>query len=100
MERLDHPGGPELHVLLPLLPPEPLQRFHDGAFRLAIDTAKPILPAVIFYTKKVLPGNKTFYFWPHKVEMHFLPPIDSLTTVEELKNKTFEIMKAYFLQHQ
>src|SRR5439155_14872246 len=33
---------------------EPLQRFHDGAFRLAVETKKDIMPAVIFYTNKVL----------------------------------------------
>jgi 1-acyl-sn-glycerol-3-phosphate acyltransferase len=78
---------------------EPLQRFHDGAFRLAVDTKKAILPAVIFYTAKVLPLHKTFYFWPHKVEMHFLPPVDPGESVETLKNKTFEIMKDYYTAH-
>ena len=32
---------------------EPLQRFHDGAFKLAVETQKDIMPAVIFYTNKV-----------------------------------------------
>ena len=79
---------------------EPLQRFHDGAFRLAKDTQKPVIPAVIFYTNKVLPRNKTFYFWPHRVEMHFLPPISPENlTVEELKQKAFDVMKDYYVQH-
>jgi len=76
---------------------EPLQRFHDGAFRLAIDADKPIMPAVIFYTAKVLPRNKPFYFWPHKVEMHFLPPIQPQSSVEELRQNTFEIMRDYYI---
>src|SRR5215213_2057240 len=38
---------------------EPLQRFHDGAFKLAIDTRKEIIPTVIFYTSIVMPRNKT-----------------------------------------
>ena len=76
---------------------EPLQRFHDGAFRLAIDTQKPIIPAVIFYTSIVLPRNKTFYFWPHKVEMHFLPPITvKYRTVEDIKVEAFDEMKNYY----
>ena len=76
---------------------EPLQRFHDGAFRLAIDTQKPIIPAVIFYTSIVLPRNKTFYFWPHKVEMHFLPPITVKDrTVEDIKVEAFDEMKNYY----
>lgn len=76
---------------------EPLQRFHDGAFRLALDTKKQIIPAVIFYTDIVLPRNKTFYYWPHKVEMHFLSPIVVQNrTLEEIKFEAFENMKHYY----
>jgi 1-acyl-sn-glycerol-3-phosphate acyltransferase len=79
---------------------EPLQRFHDGAFRLAVETKKQIIPAVIFYTNIVLPRNKTFYFWPHKVEMHFLPPLQvEKRTVADLKEEAFEKMKNYYLSH-
>lgn len=74
---------------------EPLQRFHDGAFRLAVETGKEMIPAVIFGTKKVLP-RKTFYFWPHPVAMHFLPPVPVAgKTVEQLKDEVFGIMKTY-----
>lgn len=77
---------------------EPLQRFHDGAFKLAVETNKQIIPAVIFYTSIVLPRHKTFYYWPHKVEMHFLPPINvSGRTVEAIKEEAFEKMKEYYL---
>ncbi|MBP7109353.1 MAG: 1-acyl-sn-glycerol-3-phosphate acyltransferase, partial [Chitinophagaceae bacterium] len=44
---------------------EPLKKFYDGAFKLAVETKKSIIPAVIFNTKKVLPLDKAFYFWPH-----------------------------------
>src|SRR6476659_2813588 len=65
---------------------EPLQPFHDGAFRLAVDSGKAIIPTVLFYTRLVLPQNKGFYFWPHRVEMHFLPPIfPEQKTAQELK---------------
>lgn len=77
---------------------EPLQRFHDGAFRLAVETKKQIIPTVIFYTNIVLPRNKTFYFWPHRVEMHFLPPLQvEQRTVEDLKEEAFEKMKTYYV---
>ena len=77
---------------------EPLQRFHDGAFRLAVDAQKAIIPALIFNTAKVLP-RKTFFFWPVKVEMHFLPQIEVANkTVQEVKQEAFEIMKTYYLQ--
>lgn len=79
---------------------EPLQRFHDGAFRLAIDTKKAIIPALLFDTAKVLP-RKTFFFWPTKVEMHFLPPIDSSNkSVQQLKEEAFNIMRDYYVAHQ
>jgi 1-acyl-sn-glycerol-3-phosphate acyltransferase len=71
----------------------PLQRFHDGAFKLATETQKQVIPAVIFYTNKVLP-RKPFYFWPHKVEMHFLPAVTvSNKTAQQLKEEVFLLMK-------
>ncbi|HEX7904297.1 MAG TPA: lysophospholipid acyltransferase family protein [Chitinophagaceae bacterium] len=77
---------------------EPLQRFHDGAFKLAKDSGHAVLPAVIFYTKIVLPLHKTFYFWPHKVEMHFLKPISPEgLTVDQLKEKVFITMRDYYV---
>lgn len=80
---------------------EPLQRFHDGAFKLATETNKAIIPALIFYTTRVLPTKKIFFFWPHKVEMHFLAPIPAHNkTPQELKEEIFTCMKNYYLQHQ
>ena len=81
---------------------EPLQRFHDGAFRLAIDTRKPILPTVIFYTERVLPLHKKFFFWPHRVEMHHLQPVPIAEneTSEELKNRVHEIMRHFILKNK
>jgi 1-acyl-sn-glycerol-3-phosphate acyltransferase len=77
---------------------EPLQRFHDGAFKLAVETGKSILPAVIFNTGKVLPSNKSFYFWPHFLYMHFLEPVEPGNSVSELKEKVFEKMKEYYVK--
>ena len=79
---------------------EPLQRFHDGAFRLAVDTQKPMIPALIFGTKEVLPQHKPFYFWPQKIEMHFLPPVSPAgKSVQELKEEVFQIMYHYYAAH-
>jgi 1-acyl-sn-glycerol-3-phosphate acyltransferase len=76
---------------------DPLKKFYDGAFRLAVDTGKPILPVLLFHTKKILPANKTFYMLPHKIEMHFLPAISSVgITTEELKEKIFRLMWDYY----
>ena len=76
---------------------QPLQRFHDGAFKLAVETKKQIIPALIFYTAKVLP-RKPVFFWPHKVEMHFLEPVSvENKSSQQLKEEVFAIMKDYLV---
>jgi 1-acyl-sn-glycerol-3-phosphate acyltransferase len=76
---------------------ESLKEFHSGAFILAVSNNKAIIPAVIFNTKKVMPLNKTFYFWPHRLQLHFLEaiPAEGLTATQ-LKEKVFKVMKAYY----
>lgn len=77
----------------------PLKEFKDGAFRLAIETNKNIVPAVLFNTKKALPQHKKFFFWPCKIEMHFLAPVSveglSLADAKDLNKKVFEQMWNY-----
>jgi 1-acyl-sn-glycerol-3-phosphate acyltransferase len=80
---------------------EPLQYFHNGAFKLAMDTGKAVLPTVIFNTAKVLPANKTFFFWPVKVRMHFLEPVPvDFYSVDELKEEVFIQMKEYYIRNK
>lgn len=81
---------------------EPLKTFYDGAFKLAIDTQKNIIPCLLFNTTKVLPANKFFYVWPHKLEIHFLPPVyvNCYTKVEQLKQDVYNVMKQYYVQYQ
>lgn len=76
----------------------PLKDFHDGAFKLAIETGVPILPALLFNTKKILPPGKVFYFWPSHMEMHFLSSINVTAedTCESLKIKVHDIMSRYY----
>ena len=79
---------------------EPLKKFHDGAFKLSVDTGVSIIPTIILNTKKVLPLHKTFYFWPGKIEMHFLPPVEpGNMNVEQLKEKVFSIMTDYYMKN-
>lgn len=80
---------------------EPLKKFYDGAFKLATDTGTSIIPAIILNTRKAVPVHKSFYFLPHKLEMHFLLPVgvESKTT-DELREEIFLIMKDYYLEHQ
>jgi 1-acyl-sn-glycerol-3-phosphate acyltransferase len=80
---------------------EPLKKFYDGAFKLAVDSKKAIIPAVLFNTKNVLPANKFFYLMPGKLEMHFLPAIDTQNvTANDLKEKVFTIMCNYYQSFQ
>ncbi len=77
---------------------EPLKKFHDGAFRLATNTNTPIIPAIIFNTKKALPLDKSFYFMPTRLHMHFLPeiPVEGKTT-EQLREEVFGVMSEYYV---
>jgi len=81
---------------------EPLKSFHDGAFRLAIDTRKAIIPALVFNTKKVMPQHKTFFLWPHRLAMHFLPPvhISENENVQSLRERVFSIMTEHYINSQ
>ena len=79
---------------------QPLQRFHDGAFRLSFDSGKSILPALIFNSMKALP-RKFFFFWPAKIELHYLAPVSpkNFPSVEKLKEHIFDLMREYYLKN-
>ncbi|MEO6135120.1 MAG: lysophospholipid acyltransferase family protein [Ginsengibacter sp.] len=81
---------------------QPLKEFHDGAFKLAVETKKSIIPAIIFNTKKVLPPGKKFYYWPSKLSIHFLPPIavSHDDNYEILKKKVHQVMADYYLANK
>ena len=80
---------------------QPLKSFHDGAFRLAIDSGKAIIPGIIFNTRKVLPASKSFFLMPHKMEMHFLPPVKVQPgeTSVALKERVYAIMHDYYTKN-
>ncbi len=72
---------------------KPLKEFYDGAFRLALDCKKDIIPVVMLYTATVLPPGKAFFIWPHPIEMHLLPPVATKgKTADMLKNEIFAQM--------
>ncbi len=80
---------------------EPLKPFHDGAFRLALMTGRPIIPMVIFNSRRANPPDKGFFLMPVRLYMHFLPEITvtAYDTVESLKSRVFDIMKTHILAH-
>jgi 1-acyl-sn-glycerol-3-phosphate acyltransferase len=80
---------------------KPLKEFQDGAFKLAVDTGKPIIPALLFHTRKVLPRNKPFFFWPARMEMHFLAPVEPQgMDPRALRDKLYDIMEAYYVANR
>jgi len=81
---------------------QPLKSFHDGAFRLALLTKKPIIPSLIFNSRKAMPPGKTFFLLPYRLSFHFLEPVEiqDNDTVEGLKQKLFEMMKEYYLKNE
>jgi 1-acyl-sn-glycerol-3-phosphate acyltransferase len=80
---------------------EPLKKFYEGAFKLAESTGCSIIPAVILHTKKALPANKSFYFLPHPVEIHFLPAVEAGNlSAEQIKEIVFNKMKDFYVSHK
>jgi 1-acyl-sn-glycerol-3-phosphate acyltransferase len=79
---------------------EPLKKFHSGAFKLAIANGNAIIPAILFNTKKAMPLNKTFFFWPHRLQLHFLEAVSAEgKTEDELKETVFNVMKEYYVKN-
>lgn len=78
---------------------EPLKTFYDGAFKLATESKKEVIPCVITGTKKAMPVNKKFYLLPKKLTMNFLPPVSSASVdAKELREKVFKIMYSAYTQ--
>jgi 1-acyl-sn-glycerol-3-phosphate acyltransferase len=78
----------------------PLKSFYDGAFRLSIDTQKPIVPVVMLNTKNMLPAKPAMYFKPGKISMHILPPVyPQGHSIDSMKKIVYDIMADYYLAH-
>ena len=79
----------------------PLKPFYDGAFKLAIDAKKEVIPCVIIGTNKAMPVKKTFYLLPKKLKMIFLKPVssDNIDT-KSLNKKVFDLMYSEFTKNQ
>ena len=76
----------------------PLKSFYDGAFKLAIDTNKPIVPVILLNTKKVLPTKPIIYLTPGKMYMHILPAIyPQGHSKDSLKQLVYNVMANYYL---
>jgi 1-acyl-sn-glycerol-3-phosphate acyltransferase len=79
---------------------ELLQPFHDGAFRIAIDTQQPLLPIVVVGAGKLMPPG-TVQLKPGLIRIYVGDgiPTEGLTPddITTLKQKTFEQMKGILM---
>ncbi len=70
-----------------------IKPFYDGAFKLAIESKKDIIPCIINGTKEAMPIEKTLYLLPKKLSVTFLPAVPSENyTAKELNKKVFDLM--------
>jgi 1-acyl-sn-glycerol-3-phosphate acyltransferase len=73
-----------------------LQPFHKGAFVTAIKMQKPIMPAVLSNTARILPSKPVFWAWPRTIEFQFLPPVSTVGLTQgdvgELKERVHKMM--------
>lgn len=79
---------------------EILQPFKDGAFRLAIDTQKPLLPMVVIGAGRLMPPG-TINLRPGLIKIIVGPEIstEGMTETFELKNHTFKVMREMMVQN-
>jgi 1-acyl-sn-glycerol-3-phosphate acyltransferase len=80
---------------------KPLQSFYDGAFIAAIKAQKPIIPALIFNTKKIYPAIESkIWGWPRSIHIHFLEPVNTagltLNDTVSLKEQVYQTMESYY----
>lgn len=82
---------------------EVLQPFHDGAFRVAVDTQQPLLPMVVLGAGRLMPPG-TISLRPGLIRIYVAPEIPTagltVNDVAALKQQTFNIMKDMIVYHQ
>jgi 1-acyl-sn-glycerol-3-phosphate acyltransferase len=75
---------------------KPLQPFHNGAFRIAIETQTPIQPVLYLDNGKRLPSN-FLKINPGRVRIVYLPPVQvtglTMDDLPALKQQVFDIME-------
>ncbi len=76
---------------------EPLQTFRDGAFRMALETGRPILPMITYGAGKLMPPGK-FEISPGKVRIKIGTPIPAEGTLIQLKKLTYDRMLEMILE--
>ncbi len=76
----------------------PLKDFYDGAFKMAIELQKPIMPLIFLNLRKIAPMG-SFLMRPGTITAEFLEPIPTLGLTQQdvpsLKEKVFSLMYSY-----
>lgn len=79
----------------------PLGKFYPGAFRVAIEAQKPVLPIIFYNTRKLKPVNE-FRLYPGKGYIRLLEPIPteglSLDDLDDFTAKVHKIMEEKILE--
>jgi 1-acyl-sn-glycerol-3-phosphate acyltransferase len=79
-----------------------LQPFHDGAFRIAVDTQRPLLPMVVIGAGRLMPPG-TINLRPGLIRIYVGDeiPTEGLTVADipALKERTVQIMKSMILEN-
>jgi 1-acyl-sn-glycerol-3-phosphate acyltransferase len=82
---------------------KPLTPFHNGAFRIAIETQTPLKPVLYLDSGTRFPHKKGMNLSPGRCRVLFLPsvPVHGLTMEDlpALKQQVFNIMEEALLQH-
>ncbi|MCX8112245.1 MAG: 1-acyl-sn-glycerol-3-phosphate acyltransferase [Bacteroidia bacterium] len=74
--------------------PHPLGKFHDGAFKLAIDLQVPLLPLAIIGSDRCLSADGQFLMRPGEVTCVFHPLLyPEGESVESLRDKVYKWMQ-------
>jgi len=77
---------------------DPVKDFYDGAFKIAIEVQKPIMPLIFLNLRKLAPMG-SFFMRPGTINAEFLEPIptEGLTEADMplLKEKVYKIMYNY-----
>lgn len=81
---------------------EIMQPFKDGAFKIAMDTAQPLLPMVVIGAGQLMPPGK-MKIAPGKIRIIVGKPIDvsdrTVADITSLKDEIFQLLKGMVEQH-
>jgi 1-acyl-sn-glycerol-3-phosphate acyltransferase len=79
---------------------QPLKPFYDGAFKLAVESKKQVIPCVIIGTNKAMPIHKSFFLVPTPLKMIFLPPVSpEAVTAKAMKEIVYNEMLQKLVEH-